>query len=454
MVIMKINFYLAFVIYVFIIFSIATTAAQPSQLSRAVNFRHNYIPIEIQNGFVLDSVVDMYLSQSVHFKYNSSGQLIWEDDLGMVVFQSIDSSSHRLITRKYQLFSDNSYNEKGLLFQQSVHYYAGSVLLDLASIIYSYDDNDRIVSINRISNGDTTATYTFQFDSSGNLTGYYWGYWINGPIRVDSLIMKYDSLGRLKSRLDSQASPNEYFYKYDSIGNATCTIVDARDQANPPIDTIQIHLFVYDGSGRELLDIWGTQDTSFYNKLVSTYDGSGKILSKVDSFYYQGSWSWGGNPYIFSYNSDKNLDSCVAGNYAYGGSYFQPDGILLYDHYGNAYYAFFNSSRSRIKPYYSKLSTLGVTKSQGSPRNFYISQNFPNPFNPTTVINYQLPVTSNVTLKVYNVLGKEVKTLVDGRQTAGIHSLEFNGDKLSSGVYFYSITAGAFHQVRKMALVK
>ena len=94
-------------------------------------------------------------------------------------------------------------------------------------------------------------------------------------------------------------------------------------------------------------------------------------------------------------------------------------------------------------------------RTQGQvPDKLQVEQNYPNPFNPTTVINYQLPVTSNVTLKIYDVLGREVKTLVDGRQTAGNHSVGFNADKLSSGVYFYSITAGTFHQVRKMVLVK
>ena len=452
---MKRTFYLVFVIITFVIFSIATALAQPSQLTKAVNFRHNYIPIEIQNGFVLDSVAyTPPVSQSVHFKYNSSGRLIWEDDFGVLTLQTFDSSRHR-ITAYYQLFSDNSYNEKGLLSLQSVHYYTDSVLHNYSSTIYSYNGDNRIQSIvYTSSNGGTFDSISFRYNSSGNLTGYY-SDWPGMNMHSQSIV-EYDSLGRIKSRLDSQdEDPNEYFYKYDSIGNATCTLVDSMSQGSPPIDTMQIHQFVYDGSRRELHDTWGwgTGDTSSYTKVVSTYDSSGKILSKVDSFYNKGIWS-SGSPYDFAYNSDKNLNSCVAGSN--DGSCFRPDGILLYDHYGNAFLAWFdyNHHWTGIYPYYSNLSTLGVTKSKGTPGDFYISQNYPNPFNPTTTINYSVPTRTFVSLKVFDILGREVTTLVNEEKSAGNYSVNFNGANLSSGVYFYSISAGNFKQVKKLIMLK
>ncbi len=97
---------------------------------------------------------------------------------------------------------------------------------------------------------------------------------------------------------------------------------------------------------------------------------------------------------------------------------------------------------------------VGVQATQAPPQKFQLEQNYPNPFNPTTTIGYQLPALSDVAMKVYDVLGREVATLVDGRQTAGSHVVEFSADKLPSGIYFYSITAGAFHQARKMVLLK
>jgi hypothetical protein len=97
----------------------------------------------------------------------------------------------------------------------------------------------------------------------------------------------------------------------------------------------------------------------------------------------------------------------------------------------------------------------GVKKIKGAlPDKFELSQNYPNPFNPTTLIKYSLPKAGNVSLKVYNVLGKEVATLVNGYQTAGNYKVKFNARGLASGLYFYRLTAGDFVSVKKMMLLK
>lgn len=85
---------------------------------------------------------------------------------------------------------------------------------------------------------------------------------------------------------------------------------------------------------------------------------------------------------------------------------------------------------------------------------FALRQNYPNPFNPTTRIRYELPSDRQVTLVVYDILGKEVATLVHERQTAGYYEVPFSGEALASGIYFYRLTAGTFVSVQKMMLVK
>ena len=85
---------------------------------------------------------------------------------------------------------------------------------------------------------------------------------------------------------------------------------------------------------------------------------------------------------------------------------------------------------------------------------FELSQNYPNPFNPSTVISYQVPTDSKVTLKLFNILGNEVSTLVNEVKAAGKYDVNFNASKLTSGIYFYTITAGNFSATKKMALVK
>jgi len=94
------------------------------------------------------------------------------------------------------------------------------------------------------------------------------------------------------------------------------------------------------------------------------------------------------------------------------------------------------------------------TAKNNLPTWFELSQNFPNPFNPTTQITYALPSKARVSLEVYNALGEKVATLYSGVQDAGQHEVTFSGDRLASGVYFYRMTAGNFSSVRKMLLLK
>ncbi|MBI5476338.1 MAG: serine hydrolase [Ignavibacteriales bacterium] len=88
------------------------------------------------------------------------------------------------------------------------------------------------------------------------------------------------------------------------------------------------------------------------------------------------------------------------------------------------------------------------------PGQFYLSNNYPNPFNPSTTIGYELPIQSHVTLKIYDVIGREVATLVDEMQQAGNKKIEFDADHLTSGVYFYSLHAGTFVETKKLLLLR
>lgn len=100
------------------------------------------------------------------------------------------------------------------------------------------------------------------------------------------------------------------------------------------------------------------------------------------------------------------------------------------------------------------LVILGVNTGTQPVYSFSLQQNYPNPFNPTTAINYSLAKRSNVLLKVYNMLGQEVATLVNSQQEIGSHSINFDASKLASGLYIYKIQAGNFIQSKKMMLLK
>jgi hypothetical protein len=98
--------------------------------------------------------------------------------------------------------------------------------------------------------------------------------------------------------------------------------------------------------------------------------------------------------------------------------------------------------------------TSGVSADETTPTSFALDQSYPNPFNPITTIRYRIPEKLHVVLKVYNVLGKEVMTLVDEVQSGGVKSVAFDASGLSSGLYFYRIQAGAFTDVKRAMLLK
>jgi len=85
---------------------------------------------------------------------------------------------------------------------------------------------------------------------------------------------------------------------------------------------------------------------------------------------------------------------------------------------------------------------------------YFLAQNYPNPFNPSTNIQYRVSGNSQVILKVYDILGNEVRTLVNEYRSAGIYEVEFDASLLPSGIYFYSLQAGNFLETKKMILIK
>ena len=90
----------------------------------------------------------------------------------------------------------------------------------------------------------------------------------------------------------------------------------------------------------------------------------------------------------------------------------------------------------------------------GIPAKFVLSQNYPNPFNPTTDIKYDLPKSGLVSLRVYDINGRLIKEIVNQKQVAGSYTARFDASNLSSGIYFYKLSAGEFKAQNKMVLIK
>ena len=103
---------------------------------------------------------------------------------------------------------------------------------------------------------------------------------------------------------------------------------------------------------------------------------------------------------------------------------------------------------------YSQSTITDVHDEETIPASFKIEQNYPNPFNPSTIIRFSVPENSNVTLKVYDILGNELTTLLNEDKDAGWYDVHFDASALASGVYIYRISAGSFISTKKMLLLK
>jgi Secretion system C-terminal sorting domain/Glycosyl hydrolases family 18 len=127
-------------------------------------------------------------------------------------------------------------------------------------------------------------------------------------------------------------------------------------------------------------------------------------------------------------------------------------GIMVYA--ANNLKSYTDSVFNSLEISFTGIAANDAAKKEGMLQNFILKQNYPNPFNPTTVINYELSGDEFITLKVYDALGREVKTLINGYQFAGNHTVNFDGNHLPSGIYFYRLIAGVNITTRKMVLIK
>jgi WD40 repeat protein len=180
---------------------------------------------------------------------------------------------------------------------------------------------------------------------------------------------------------------------------------------------------------------------------TSAWDPAGNLWvshdSRGDGPYSNLTW------YAYDVSTKELVDSLAWINGEDGelprGIDFSPDGNI-------AYIGSFANGTARIQKVVK--SGTDVKELRGLPTEYELSQNYPNPFNPTTVINFSIPESGLVSVKVYNALGQQVAELVNEVKAAGSYAVDFNAANLSSGMYIYKISAGNFSATRKMMLLK
>ena len=198
---------------------------------------------------------------------------------------------------------------------------------------------------------------------------------------------------------------------------------------SPYIDSLKQPMFALNAYVPTGIIIYnGTQFPSLSGKVIfgsysfqSLYTAT--LNSSLDSIEYITPWAATGRPVSVSQGTDGNI---YVLNYG-----FTNEGTFI-----------------RVKPYTTSISNNNYTV------NFSLSQNYPNPFNPVTNIKYEIPVSSFVTVKIYNSLGVQISTIVNENKKQGSYDVNWDGTNFPSGVYFYELSAGEFTERKKMVLVK
>ncbi len=132
-----------------------------------------------------------------------------------------------------------------------------------------------------------------------------------------------------------------------------------------------------------------------------------------------------------------------------------PYDLAIFDvEFTDTTYGYACGENGSILKYDRSMSFASNNNSGTSEPDFILNQNYPNPFNPSTIISYELRVTNYVSLRIFDISGKNIATLVNEKQNAGNHEIEFNAGNLPSGIYFYKLTSGKYSVSRKMVLTK
>lgn len=205
----------------------------------------------------------------------------------------------------------------------------------------------------------------------------------------------------------------------------------------------------FDPAGGTVFALWSQPRVTAGN--IDTLVGGFPIYDLWYNNSGNGGTAWGTATKIA--NTDNGLFA-YAGRYLTGGPSAPVAHIVYLEDFVGGNGVFGESAALMVPWRYFSMNVTSVGGQHGVPTGFELNQNYPNPFNPATTINYTLGASEFVTLKVYNMLGQEVATLVNGMEDAGSHTVTFDASKLATGMYLYKMTAGSFSEVKKMVLTK
>jgi hypothetical protein len=418
-------------------------------------------------------------------KYSNLGEQLWvreyinEDSLNAIPSDfTIDDSSNLIVTGYCSTnltlgdWTTVKYNNDGIF--QWRKYFNGTA--NYADIPYSIttDRNCNIYVTGMVDDtGTTGGTPVVKYDKYGNLK---WAKkFTGGGAGLKIMLDRNDYIYISGHFSNGQQSQNDLFViKCDTSGNNLWLRTYGSTGASNPNDYFRD------------MTIDDSNNVYICGKSDSIYTGWDYVTLKYSS---SGEWKWirrynDGNSEVNSITTDRYNNVFVTGktdgnflNYKYTTIKYSTEGNLLWTEVYNGITLYSNNSGVRIRTdslgnaYVTGNSEdtgtgmdiatikysapMNITKQLSNiPEEFGLFQNYPNPFNPVTNIQFDLPKEGLVTLKVYDVLGREVKNLVNEFKQTGSYIVSFDGSELSSGIYFYLLESGDFVQVKRMILIK
>jgi len=431
-----------------------------------------------QNDDWLNYMKDIY-------EYNSNGKQtghifqFWHDDVWDNSWKEINTydtngNLTEYLTQNWEVdawVNDKkeiyTYDKNGNLKEEIGQDFENDVWMNHWKYTNSYDVNGNLTErLRETMQDDVWINYrkhTYAYDESGNQIEYILQFWSMAAwMNMTRYVFMYDASGNLTEYLqqdwynEAWEANQRINYTYDINGNRTEKIIQRQ---NGLWLNYNIHTYAYDEDGNQteyLRQDWEDDAWVNSNRSLYAYENSAPVIFNIPDMTIDSDhslsytvWALGTPPPSFSLvtspvgmtiNDSTGLITWTAELGTY------PITVRVENVYGISEVSFVlnvDSAETTIK------------YNSPKPTKFSLMQNYPNPFNPSTKISYSIPRSDFVTLKIYDLLGKEIQTLISEFQQPNIYNIYFDASKLSSGIYFYRLQVGSdFMETKRMMLMR
>ncbi|MBK8946646.1 MAG: T9SS type A sorting domain-containing protein [Ignavibacteriae bacterium] len=290
-----------------------------------------------------------------------------------------------------------------------------------------------------------------EYDENNNLILYTYLYTIDGTIsRGDKKIYSFNDNNELIEEIYQVWNGIDFTNKEKYIySNSIKKIIETKEIWYENAWTLfqeKAKIFDENNNLDSLITKGGLGELQNINLITYDYNTNSQITYELQQSWTSNNWS-DFKKFIYDYNENNLLVNRRAEMFSGGNWGLVDESLLIKDSLATEY----NFIGGEIILHYS---TIMVNIEKDIVKEYKLFQNYPNPFNPTTTIKYSIPKQEQVTIKIYDILGKEIKTLVNEIKSRGNYQVDFDASSLASGIYFYRLQVNKFSDIKKLLLVK